>query len=303
MKKEKKKLIVILGPTSSGKTSLAVKLAYKFNGEIVSADSRQVYKGMNIGTGKDLKEYKVKNKKIPYHLIDVIKPNTQFSLAKYQKLAYKAIDDILKRGKVPFLAGGTGLYIQAVVDGYVLPPAKPDLELRKRLAKLSLKQLLARLKKLDLQTYKTIDKNNRRRVERAVEICLLTGMPLSKQRKKVKPPYDILILGIGLPKEVLYKKIDKRLKERLKQGMVAEVKRLHQQGVSWKRLEGFGLEYRWIARYLQKKLKYDEMVEGLCKDIKKFTKRQITWFKRDKGIKWLKNYLQAYKLINKFLNK
>ena len=147
MKKEKKKLIVILGPTASGKTSLAVELAYKFNGEIVSADSRQVYKGMDIGTGKDLEEYKFKGKNIPYHLIDVVKPNTKFSLARYQKLAYKAIDNILKGGKAPFLVGGTGLYIQAVVDGYVLPLAKPDLELRKRLAKFSLKQLLARLKK------------------------------------------------------------------------------------------------------------------------------------------------------------
>lgn len=302
-KKEKEKLIVILGPTASGKTSMAVKLAYKFGGEIVSADSRQVYKGMDIGTGKDLEEYKIKGKRISHHLIDVVKPKTIFSLAKYQKLAYKAINDIIERGKTPFLVGGTGLYIQAIVDGYILSSAKPDLKLRKKLAELPLKKILTKLKKVDPKTYKIIDKKNRRRVERALEICLLTGLPVSKQRKKAKPHYEILMLGIYPSKDILYKKIEKRLKERLNQGMIKEVKELHERGLSWKRLEEFGLEYRWISRYLQKKVKYDEMIEGLNKDIKNFAKRQMTWFKRDKRIKWIKNYSEAEKLIKNFLKK
>ena len=323
------KLIVIVGPTATGKTKLAVELARKFNGEIVSADSRQVYKGMDIGTGKDLSEYghppplprpaatlsrgeRDGGEGIPYHLIDIVSPRTNFTLAQYQKLAYRAIDDILRRGKVPILVGGTGLYVQAVVDGYVLPEASPDLKLRKKLATMSLRELRAKLKKLDPETYRTIDKNNRRRLERAIEICVVTGIPLSKQRVKHPPPYEMLMLGLTFPKHVLDPRIDKRLKERLKQGMIKEVERLHAQGVSWKRLESFGLEYRHISRYLQNyraktgfrdsrdRANLGTMQKELSRAIKDYSRRQMTWFKRDKRIVWVKNKKEAARLVRNF---
>lgn len=290
-------LIVIVGPTSSGKTKLAVELARKFNGEIVSADSRQVYRDMDIGTGKDLALYGF----VPYHLIDIVSPRTHFTLAQYQKRAYRTIEDILRREKMPILAGGTGLYVQAVVDGYMLPQAPPNRVLRKKLAALSLLTLRAKLRKLDPTTYCTIDKNNRRRLERAIEICAITGQPLAVQRIKHAPSYDMLMLGLEVPRAVLHKRINTRLKVRLKQGMVQEVERLHSQGVSWKRLESFGLEYKWASCFLRDRDNYETMVCGLSRAIKDFARRQMTWFKRDKRIVWVKNSAQARALVSAFL--
>lgn len=313
-----KKVIVILGPTACGKTKLAVKLADFFNGEIVSADSRQVYQGMDIGTGKDLAEYiickkergKIKKINIPYHLIDIINPKKQFNLADYQKLTYKAIDDILKRGKIPFLVGGTGLYLQAITDGLILPEAKPNRKLRKKLEKLSLAQLLIRLKKLDPKTCEIIDKKNKRRLIRAIEICLGADTSFSELKNKANPRYQPLILGISFSKEILDQRIDKRLKERLAQGMVEEVKNLHQKGLSWKRLEQFGLEYKFIAYCLQGKLSYKEMAEKLKIAICQFAKRQMTWFKGfakrspvGNEIIWISSYSEAKKLISDFFKK
>jgi tRNA dimethylallyltransferase len=312
MPKRKDKLIVILGPTACGKTKLAVKLAKFLNSEIISADSRQVYKSMDIGTGKDLKEYG----NIPYHLIDIISPKKQFTLAQYQKLAYQAIDDIIKRNKMPFLVGGTGLYLQAVIDGYQLSEIKVNQKLRNNLNKKTLKQLQALTKKLKIKLNQS-DFNNKRRLIRHIEI--LKGLSLAKSRDeknfkpKKKPRYDCLILGIKYPKEVINKRIDKRLKERLeKEGMINEVKKLRKQGLSWQRLENFGLEYKWLAYYLQKKITYDEMAIKLATAIHQFAKRQLTWFsahggsasggKKGKRIKWIKDYNEAKKLINNFLN-
>jgi len=313
------KILVILGPTATGKTKLAVKLALKFNGEIVSADSMQVYKGMNIGTGKDLNEYEIKNKSkilsnvkcqmsnvVPYHLIDVVSPNTDFNVAKFQKLAYKAIDDILSRGKLPIIVGGTGLYVSAVVDGLVLPKlqiANYKLQIiRNKLEKLSLKQLLARLKKVDLKTYEIIDQKNRRRVQRALEIYYETGVPKSKQQEK-HPLYDCLQIGLSFSKEILHQRIEKRLDDWLLGGaLIKEIKNLHyKQKVSWNRLESFGLEYKWGALYLQNKVEYEEMKENIARDIKRFAKRQMTWFKRDERIVWKSDFNQITKLINKFI--
>ncbi|MBU1164877.1 tRNA (adenosine(37)-N6)-dimethylallyltransferase MiaA [Patescibacteria group bacterium] len=304
-KKSNKKVIVILGPTASGKTKLAVKLASKFNGEIISADSRQVYVDMDIGTGKDLAEYIVKVQgtryKVPYHLIDVVSPKSQFTVGVYQKLANIAIQDVIKRQKLPIICGGTAFYIQSIVDGIVLPP-KTSSQLRQKLNKLTLKQLLVKLKKLDSASYRQIDKKNRRRVQRAVEVCLYTSEKFSSFGQKQKIDYEFLILGLTWPREVLKKRSTKRLKVRLeKEGMINEVKRLHKQGVSWKRMDEFGLEYRWVSRYLQKKITYDEMFEGLNNDINNFAKRQMTWFKKDKRIKWVKNYKSAKKLVKEFL--
>ncbi|MBN1779072.1 MAG: tRNA (adenosine(37)-N6)-dimethylallyltransferase MiaA [Candidatus Buchananbacteria bacterium] len=284
----KNKVIVILGPTASGKTKLAVELAKKLNGEIISADSRQVYRGMDIGTGKDLDEYGG----IRYHLIDVVDPNDQFSLADYQKLAYQAIEDALKRGKLPIVCGGTGLYISAVVEGYVLPETcntkHVTQNIRKKLDEMSLDKLLVELEKIDPETFAIIDQKNRRRVQRALEIFYQTGVTKSAQISKQKPPYDFLQIGINLPKKTLYQKIDTRLIERLKkEGMIDEIKNLHENGVSWQRLDDFGLEYRYVSRYLQAQLDYQEMVKQLKQAIRQYTKRQMTWFRRDKNIIWV----------------
>ena len=306
------KVVVVLGTTASGKTKLAVKLAKKFNGEIISADSRQVYKGMDVGTGKDLGEYD----KVPYHLIDVADPKSQFTVAQWQKQALEAIDDILKRGKLPIVCGGTGLYISALVEGYNLEEIRNQrsrlrpsdfggqAEIRNKLHKLSLKQLLARLKKIDPETYEVIDKKNRRRVQRALEIYYETGVPKSKQQKKQKPPYDFLQIGATFSKDVLHKRIEKRLKHRIfNEGMVEEVKRLKKSGVSWKRLDEFGLEYRWVAKYLQGKINKEELLEELSRAIKNFAKRQITWFKRDKRVVWENNFKKTEGLVRIFLQR
>lgn len=301
------KIIVILGSTATGKTKLAVKLAKKFNGEIVSADSRQVYKGMDIGTGKDLKDYG----QVPYHLIDIVSPKTNYTLDRWLKDAKKAIKDILSRGKLPIVVGGTGLYISALTEGYVLPetgskkPAyakalagKP--EIRDQLDQLSLKQLLVKLKKIDPKTYKIIDKKNRRRVQRALEIYYQTGRSKSEQAKRQKPPYDFLLLGLTLPKEDLKKKIDKRIDQMIEQGLVEEIKSIKKTDVSYSRLKSLGLESRLAALYLQKEISLEEMVGELKKQTWQFAKRQLTWFKRNEKIKWIKAG-EAEKLVKNFL--
>ena len=305
-----KKLIVILGPTASGKSEMVVKLAKKFHGEVISADSRQVYKGMDIGTGKVTKKEMLG---ITHYLLDVASPKRKFTVTQYRKLTLGAISKIFKKGKVPFLCGGTGFYIQSVVDGILIPEVPPDWELRKKLEKKSAKELFAQLKKIDPKRARTIEKKNPRRLIRAIEIVIKTKKPVPILKKKPLP-YPVLMVGIKRDSRVLKKLIKTRLFKRLKKGMITEVKRLKKSGISWKRLEEFGLEYRWIARFLQKKISFLGMTERLKKDIEHFAKRQMTWFtrqnfaeqnlggfKRDQRIQWVKNYKEAEKLVEKFL--
>lgn len=297
------KIIVIIGPTSSGKTKLAIKLAKKFNGEIISADSRQVYKGMEITSGQDLSGYG----KITHYLIGIADVKKSFDLARYQKMANKAIKNILERGKTPFLVGGSGFYVSAIVDGLVLPKTKLSKKersvLRQKLEKLSLTELLSKLKKVDIATYKIIDKNNRRRVQRALEIYYETGTPKSQQFVKSVSPYDFLLLGIKIDKEKLHKAIEKSINKRLKEGMINEIKKLRRNGVSWKRLGELGLECRQVARYLQGEIAKEEMKNEMIKATKDFAKRQMTWFKRDPRIVWVNNDSAAEELTKKFLQK
>ena len=294
-----KKIIVILGQTASGKSDLAVKIAKKFKGEIISADSRQVYKGMDLGTGKITKK---EMKGVLHYLLDVASPKTRFTVAQYKKLGLAAIKKIQKKNKVTILCGGSGFYIQALIDGVLLPKVKPDLKLRKNLGKKSNLELFKMLKKLDPKRAKNIDKNNPRRLIRALEIVLKTKRPVPIFQKNPLP-YPVLFLGIKKNEKGLKKLIEKRLLKRLKNGMVAEVKNLRKSGVGWKKLEDFGLEYRWISMYLQNTISYKETVEGLKKDIERYAKRQLTWFKKDRRIVWLKNAKQAERLTNEFLNK
>lgn len=311
MATQKQKIIVILGPTSSGKTGIAVKLARKFNGEIISADSRQVYRGMDIGTGKDLSEYEIKEKgktvKIPYHLIDVCDPKKEFDLSKYQELAGKALDDVINRGKTPIIAGGTGLYLQAIVDGFNLPRVKPDKKLRRELEKKNFDQLYFLLKKINPKFAAKIhesDKKNKRRLIRYIEIY--QAKESISQPDRSKNDYEFLIVGIDVPREELFKRIYKRLIRRLEEeDMIKEVEKLEERGVSFRRLESFGLEYKHIALYLQEKMEYEEMVERLFISIKQYAKKQMSWNRRwerqGRKINWIKNYKQAEELVKRLL--
>lgn len=312
--KSMKKIIVILGPTASGKSDLAIDLAIwlgsktasnklKITGaEIVSADSRQIYKGMDIGTGKVTKK---EMRGIPHHLLDITSPKQKFDVVRYKQLAEKAIEKISSENKIPIICGGTGFYIQAIVDNVIFPKVKPDEALRKKLEKEPLKKLLATLKKLDPIRFKNIDHENKRRIIRAIEIAKTLG---KVPQIKSAPKYQSLQIGITKSKEDLQKLIEKRLIKRLKQGMIREVKKLRANGVSWKKLLGFGLEYRYIALYLQGKISKEEMIKQLDISINQYAKRQITWFKRDPRITWLsekntptKNKKEAENLLKKFL--
>lgn len=301
---KKNAVIVVLGTTASGKTDLALVLAKKYKGEIISADSRQVYRGMDIGTGKEFQKYK--KAKVPCHLIDVVSTKSQFTVASYQRQAYKAIEGILKRWKVPIICGGTGLYIDAVTKGYILSRSKITKyelrKVRKKLEALSLHELLRKLKNIDSKTYNVIDKKNRRRVQRAIEIFYETGVPKSQQSAYIPPPYIFVKIGITHAKPVLKKRIARRLNQHLKEGLYKEVTTLKKTGLSWRRIESFGLEYRWAAFFLQKQISFETMRSKLLQDILSFAKRQTTWFKRDKNIKWIRNKRQAFMLVRRFLS-
>jgi tRNA dimethylallyltransferase len=295
---QKPPLIAIVGPNASGKTSLSIKLAKKFNGEIISADSRQVYKGMDIGTGKATKQ---EQGMVKHHLLDITSPQREYNVSHFKRDALKAIKKIQKKGKFPFLVGGTGFWIQAIVDNIDFPNVKPNKKLRRQLGKKSTVQLLKLLKKLDPKRAKIIDNKNSYRLIRAVEIVKATKKAIPKL--KTSSPFKTLILGVTHPRKKLYQHINNRLKIRFKQGMIAEVNKLHQQGVSWKRLYNFGLEYRYISLFLQNKLNRKAMEEQLKNAINHYAKRQMTWFGRDKRIHWVTNLNQAKRVINKFLKK
>ena len=298
MKNKLQKLIVILGPTASGKSELAIRLAKNFRGEIVSADSRQVYKKMNIGTAKPTTK---ERQGIPHHLLDVASPKRRFTVVQYRKLALKVINKILKKVHVPILCGGTGFYIQAVVDGIVIPEVKPDWKLRKKLEKKSVEELYKILKKLDPRRAKTIEGGNPRRLIRAIEICKKIGKVPSLKFNPL--PYPVLMIGIKRNKKELQNLIKKRFFRWLKQGLMKEVVNLKKLGLSWERIEDFGIHYKVIARYLQNKIGKKEMVENSIKEIQNYAKRQMTWFKKDKRILWVRSYKKAEKLVKKFIAK
>lgn len=293
----KPKLLVILGPTASGKTSLAVKLAKKFEGEVVSADSRQVYRGLDIGTGKATKREMAG---VPHHLLDVVSPKSRFAVVQYQKLATRAIRDILKRGKLPILCGGTGFYIDAVLYGNTFPPAPADRKLRLGLQKKTAPELFSQLKKLDPGRAAAIDRNNKVRLVRALEIILSTGKPVPKLSASEKI-FDALELGIRIPSERLKADINARIKKWLKWGLLEEIAGLRRTGLSWKRLRELGLEYRYPAFFLRGGISREEMIRKMGTETWHYARRQMTWFKRDKDVRWVKNEKEAEKLVRNFL--
>jgi tRNA dimethylallyltransferase len=295
------KLVVLLGPTASGKSGLGITLAQHFNGEIVSADSRQVYRGLDIGTAKVTP---AEQELVPHHVLDVADPGEIYTVAQFQRDAIAAINDILKRSHQPFLVGGSPHYIQAVVDNLDIPHIEPQPELRAQLEKRPLAELMEQLEELDPRTAATIDRNNPRRIIRAIEVCLVSGKPFSQQRTMSEPFYQSLLLGIEWPRDVLYSRIDKRVDERMQQGMVQEVQRLLDEGISPQRLEALGLEYRYITRWLTGAFKNeDEMVQRLKYAIHDFTRRQLTWFRKEKRTVWINggDWEQAEEVVRDFL--
>ena len=279
------KLIVVLGPTASGKSALGIALAQRFHGEIVSADSRQVYRGLDIGTAKVTAEERAL---VPHHLLDVADVQEIYTVSQFQQQAIAAINDIAARGLQPFLVGGSPHYIQAVVDNLDIPAVPPQPALRAELEARPLAELLAQLEKLDTQSAAIIDRSNRRRVIRALEVCLTSGKPFSELRRVAAPLYRSLLLGIQWSREELYRRIDRRVDERMQLGMVQEVRTLLDNGVSHERLEALGLEYRFISRWLRGEFPSEEaMAERLKFAIHDFTRRQLTWFRKDTRIVWI----------------
>ncbi|MDQ5883388.1 MAG: tRNA dimethylallyltransferase [Patescibacteria group bacterium] len=271
----KPKVYVVCGPTSTGKSDYAVELAKKCSGEVISADSRQVYIGMDLGTGKITKE---EMEGIPHHLLDIKNPNEDFSVEEFQRLAFEKIEDILSRGKVPILCGGTGFYIQSVTDNVIFQEIKPNKALRAELEEKSIEELKEILSKIPKEEGAKVDTENKRRLIRAIEI----GKSLGKIACIEKGPqkYDFEFTYLDFPDEVLKERINLRLEKRLKAGMLGEVKRLHEEGVTFQKLESFGLEYKYIAQFLQGKIDEEKMKEEIKIKSRQYAKRQRTWFKR-----------------------
>lgn len=298
-----KNLIVILGPTASGKTLLAAKLAYDLRGEIISADSRQVYKNMDIGTGKDLNQYIINDRRIPYHLIDIVAPESEFNLFEFQNRFYKIFSELSEKKILTVLVGGTGLYLEAVLTEYSIPHAPINHELRGDLNRKSKEELQKMLLALKPHLHNKTDLEDHERLIRAIEIE--RARDIKGQHQQEKPDIDAVVFGIRWERSTLRQRITMRLKERLKQGMIEEVIKLNAAGLTWTKLESFGLEYRFISQYLQKKITFDEMTTKLNTAIHQFAKRQETWFRRmeKKGI--VINWLQSndYSLLKESVMK
>ena len=275
------KLVAVLGPTACGKSGLGVALARRFDGEVVSADSRQVYRGLNLGTGKITPE---EMEGVPHHMLDVVDPGEMYSVADFQAGAYAAIADILSRGKVPFLVGGTGLYLRSVTEGFVFSAAQPDPALREKLEALSTPELRALVEEKTGAALSGGEENNRQRLIRAAEKVLSGGW----ETPPAKPRYHCLLLGVTYPRQTVCDRIDQRLQARIDAGMIDEVANLRAAGVSDEFLDRLGLEYRFILHFLQGDVRdLEELKILLGTAIKQFAKRQMSWFRKDKNVLWL----------------
>jgi len=301
-----KPLIAVVGPTSSGKSDLAVQIALFINSqkkyfgveasEVISADSRQVYKGMDIGTGKVTRK---EMRGVPHHMLDIASPKRVYTASQYQRDARKILEKIWKKGGVPVLCGGTGFYIQSLLEGTQIPSVKPDPSLRKRLGEKTVEELFLILKSKDPRRSENIDSQNPHRLIRAIEIAENLGYVPKIKYKPLK--CAALKIGISIPQKELGERIHARLHKRIREGMFEEIINLHKSGVSWKRLEGLGLEYRYGSFFLRRRMEKKEAVESLEREIRKYAKRQMTWFKRDKDIRWIQKPEDSLKLVQNFL--
>jgi tRNA dimethylallyltransferase len=271
-------LLVVLGPTASGKTELAVRLARRISGEIISADSRQVYRGMDLGTGKDLSLYRYGEAIVPCHLIDILDPGEEFSVFDYQQLFYRCFQEITERFKIPLLVGGTGLYMEAVIRGYRMPAVPENRKLRDELEGEGIESLRHRLLAINSDVHNKSDLMERKRLIRAIEIAEFTRDNPCTATDRI--PICPLVMGIRCEREDLRRRITTRLHARLAEGLIDEVRSLHERGIGWQRIESFGLEYRYVGRFLQGIMIREEMIRTLNTRIHQYAKRQETWFKR-----------------------
>ncbi len=292
------RIIVVLGQTSTGKSDLAVEIAQKYNGEIISADSRQVYSGMDLGSGKVTRE---EMRGIPHHMLDVANPGEIFDVQRFQKLGTQKIQEILERGKTPIICGGTGFYIDSLIYKTKFSSVQPNIELRKELEKKSLPELQNILKQKSPKTAQSIDMENPVRIIRALEIVEEIGyIPKVKKNN----PYKVLSIGLTMDKEKLDKRIYLRIIKRLDNGMLDEIHSLLKNGVSHERLQKLGLEYRYMSKHTLGEISHDEMIDQLYRDTVKFAKRQRTWFKRNKKTIWFdsfENRTKMFQIIEEFL--
>ncbi len=316
------KLLVIVGPTASGKSELAISIAKKFNGEIVAADSRTIYKEMNIGTSKAMPDTGTASSRrrqavprtgsryaggsrmvheIPHHLIDVVRPDRVFTLAQYKTKALRAIYAIVRRDKLPIMVGGTGLYVQAVIDNLKIPRVPPHARLREELGRKTAPQLYALLKSVDPAGAARTGQHNKRRIIRALEVLTLTGIPFSKQIKKGKPLFEVLVIGISIPREKLYARIDRRVARMMEDGFLEEVLRLRKKLYSPHLPAMSGIGYGEINALIDGNLSLPEAVQRIKFRTHQYARRQIQWFKRDTRIRWIETTAQAMKLASGWL--
>lgn len=281
-------LIAVVGPTGVGKTEVAVALCRKVGGEVISADSRQIYKGMDIGTDKPSAEQR---SLVPHHVVDVVDPDEEFTLAQYQELAYQAIDGVLARGRAPFLVGGTGLYVRAVLEGFSIPRVEPDAELRQRLMEEAEADggasLFARLQEVDPEAANRIDPRNVRRVVRALEVFETSQQPISVLQRRKPPPYRTLKVGLTMDREELYRRIDERVDSMVERGLVSEVEALLRKGYSEELPAMSGLGYRQVSLYLRGELDLPEAIRKIKSETHRFVRQQYKWFRvDDETIHW-----------------
>jgi tRNA dimethylallyltransferase len=294
----KNPIIVIAGATASGKTALAVELAKKFNGEIINADSRTVYRGLNVATSKPTME---EMKGVPHHLFDIVNPDEPFTLADYKRLAETAIKEVQEKGKIPFLVGGTGLYIDAVIYNFNMTEAEPNAELRKELEAKTEAKLFAEIQKLDPETAEIIDSHNKRRLIRALEVILTTERSFAESKQKIKLPTNVLYLAIDVPREELYEKIEKRIENWENLGLVEETKRLKQKySLDLPSMSSIG--YQEISDALDGKIYMQAAIDVMKKRTRNYAKRQLTWFRKNRDIVWIKTPKEAEEKISNFIN-
>jgi tRNA dimethylallyltransferase len=281
------RLIALIGATGVGKTALAIQIAQRFDGEIVGADSRQIYRYMDIGTAKPTPAERAA---APHHLIDITDPDQPLTLAEYQALAYAAIADILRRGKLPLLVGGTGQYVTAVLEGWRAPEVPPEPALRAELEALQAAHgtaaLVERLRALDPESAARIDPHNARRLIRALEVCLISGKPFSQQRRKAPPPYRVLEIGLQLPRETLFPRLDARVDRMMQDGLLAEVVSLQRRGYNWRLPAMSGLGYAQLGAHLRGECSLSEAVAAIKRETRAFVRRQETWFRHHGAPHW-----------------
>lgn len=302
------KVLCIIGPTSSGKTALSLALAKKFNGEIINADARQIYRGFDIGTGKakgewikmyDQDVYSIEG--ISHHLIDHASPNAVSTVAEWKTEALKCVHQIIERKHLPMIVGGTGLYIQSLVDSYEMPSVPPQPALRERMSQQSLSELVEELRRVDPISAQTVDLKNPRRVMRAIEVATVSGTSFFEQRQKKAATVDPLFIAIEWTPEELRERINKTIDQMLEKGWIDEVKSLHEQGIEWGAPAMTSLGYREIGAFLREEISREQMIEKIKIYTWQYAKRQMTWFRKEKRIHWIKTEEEAERLIQEWM--